>query len=396
VRYTQYFNITPAVCSPPTVCLAGTCIYFEYTATGIKFLGYGHRVTVTILASDVLPTRLGAYSDTSGEFAIDFNPPTVGAVISRNFALTDTFIEFELQPSTGVNFNIRVDYDLAPGETAANDFCAYGTRLKASVQSAEVITEALIATALLAAPEFEWVTIAIGALFGLTWVPGNVCAGPPPPIPRFDASDFIIGTDIPLPQTFTKLWTLWEALNWSRVCECIPATGINPPAKPFPPPVYGLPPDTVAAPPVPIVCDETDLCASLNTIMRQLAALQATATSTQFVAQLIQRQAVPFAYVPGVVHPALVGGGEFSVLDLIGLSVTFAVIPPGKESGSTDPITYHQLGKVSLGTAAGWRRSWQPTHSPYLILPIAAAFTRVGYSFADGVVATITELLREP
>ncbi len=351
---------------------------------------------MTILASDTLPTRLGAYSNTSGEFAINFNPPHVGDVVTHDFALTDTFIEFELQPSTGVNFNLRVDYDMAPGETTANDFCAYGTRLQPSIMNAEVVTGALITAALLPFPEFEWIAIALDALVGLTWVPGNVCAGPPPSIPHFDPSDFIIGTDIPLPQTFTKLWTLWEALNWNRVCECIPATGTNPPAVPFPPPTYGVPPDTVALPPGPVVCDNTDLCASLNAIMRQLEALQATATSTQFVAQLIQRQAVPFAYVPGAIHSALSGGGEFSVVDLIGLAVSLDVIPAGHESGSTDPVTYHQLGKISLGTANGWRRSWQPTHNPYLILPVAAAFTKVGYQFTGGVIATITELIREP
>jgi hypothetical protein len=111
--------------------------------------------------------------------------------------------------------------------------------------------------------------------------------------------------------------------------------------------------------------------------------------------RVIQRQGVPFGYLHGGVHSELSGSGEISIVDLLGVAVTFDVLPPGHESGSTDPTTYHQLGKISLGTSDGWRRSWQPTHSPYLILPVTAAWTRLGYHFADGVIATITELRRE-
>lgn len=223
--YTQYFNITPAVCGPPTVCAAGTCVYFENTMVGMFFLGYGHHVTVTILASDVLPTRLGAYSNTSGEFAINFNPPHVGDVVTHDFALTDTYIEFELQPNTGFDFNIRVDYDLAPGETSADGFCAYGTRVQSGVQNALIITEGLVAAAAILAPEFAWAEVALGTLIGLTFPAGNVCSGPPPSIPTFSAADFILGTDIPLPSTLPKLMTLFEALMWGNFCECVPASG---------------------------------------------------------------------------------------------------------------------------------------------------------------------------
>src|SRR6266478_2337772 len=148
-NYTQYFNITPAVCSTPTVCAAGTCIYFEAGITGLVYLGYGHRVTVTIQASDVLPTRLGAYSNTSGEFAIDFNPPHVGDHVQHDFPLTDTFVEFELQPSTGVDFNIKVEYSQAPGETVANGFCAYGTEPNPSAALISTVTGAVVDAAII-------------------------------------------------------------------------------------------------------------------------------------------------------------------------------------------------------------------------------------------------------
>jgi hypothetical protein len=111
---------------------------------------------------------------------------------------------------------------------------------------------------------------------------------------------------------------------------------------------------------------------------------------------LIQRQGVPFGYIAGASHSALSGSGDFNVSAIIGLAVTFTAGLGLFSPRPGDPDTYHQLGKISIGTADGWERSWQPTHSPYLILPISGAVTRVGWSFAPGLVATITELIREP
>jgi len=191
-----------------------------------------------------------------------------------------------------------------------------------------------------------------------------------------------------------QLWDALRAVMWPSFCQCTPGGGGAPPPVDYVPPDPPQPPHW---PPTPAVdCDDTSLCALVQQLARSVASLQQTVNQDYTIDTLVQRQGVPFGYVPGTVHSALSGNGEFPVAGILGLAVTLDVFPAGHESGSTDPITYHQLGKVSVGTVAGWRRSWQPTHNPYLILPIAGAFTRVGYSFVGGVVATITELLREP
>lgn len=395
--YTQYFHIGPSV-SSVSVCLAGTCAYFPISApTGSLFqLGYGHRVTVTLLASDSPPTRLGAYSNTSGEFAIDMNPPVVNVPASHDFPLTDTYIEFEFQPTTGFDFNIRVDYELAPGESAGS-FCAYGTRIQPGNQNTEVITEAIIALAVEGlAPEFFWVPTILAGLIGLSWVPGNVCSGPPPSIPHFDATDFFLGTDIPLPATLPKLFTLFEALQWPRLCECLPASGSDPPAIPFPPPRDGLPPANAPGPAAPITCDGADLCTSLDFIMRQLRTVTAQLAALTTEVTLIQRQGVPFGFVPGATHMSLSGDGHFAVTDLIGLKVDYTTLPSGATNLHGDPLSYRGLGKVTLGASGGSERSWWPTHPSFLIFPVSAAFTAVAYSIPLGGVVTITELVREP
>ncbi len=397
MTYTQYFNITPPL-TVTTLCLIGSCAYFQKdVGTAIAFLGYGHHVTITLLASTAMPTRIGVYSNTSGEFAIDFMAPAAGQSLSHDFPLTDTYIEFEFQPTSGFDWNVRVDYDLAPGETAGDDFCAYGTRVQPGVQNAEVITEALVAASAIAVPELTWAEVAFGALIGFTWVPGNVCAGPPPSIPPFSPGDFIAGTDIPLPGTFPKLLQLFEAVNWGRVCECIPASGMSPPAVPFPPPTFGAPPSTAPLPPPPLVCDNADICTTLNRLEAELLAVSGAVGRIGLVTNLIQRQEVPFAYVPGAVHPGLSGLGQLATSGILGLACEFTALPLSLLSPAlSDPATYHQIGKLTLGTADGWQRSYEPTHSPYLILGVSGAVTEIGYAFADGVVATLTELVREP
>jgi len=250
-----------------------------------------------------------------------------------------------------------------------------------------------VATALV--PDLVWLEVSFGALIGISWVPGTFCTGPPPDMPQFGPEDFIIGTQIPAPGSLAKFLTALESALWPLYCECLPATGGGPAPITYPPARQPQEPGT-PGPIGPVVCDNTNLCASIDAISRRLTAIGGQLALMRQDVQLIQRQGVPFGYLRGANHSALSGNGEFPVADILGLEVHLDVFPAGHESGSTDPITYHQLGKVSLGTADGWRRSWQPTHNPYLILPVLGAWTRVGYSFVGGVVATITELLREP
>lgn len=111
---------------------------------------------------------------------------------------------------------------------------------------------------------------------------------------------------------------------------------------------------------------------------------------------LVQRQAVPFGYVPGAVHAGLTGSGSLSVSGLIGCKVDMTTIPAsyGVEFGTPDE--HFDLGFVTFGSPDGYPTSKRLDHQPTLLLPArCGAYTDLAYTLAPGVVATITELARE-
>jgi hypothetical protein len=111
---------------------------------------------------------------------------------------------------------------------------------------------------------------------------------------------------------------------------------------------------------------------------------------------LIQRQAVPFGYIPGTVHSGLTGSGVLSVSDLIGAKVDCTTIPASLGIAGTSPAEHFNLGYITWGTADGYPQSVRIEHQPLLSLPSrAGAFTDLAYDLHPGVVATITELKRE-
>lgn len=111
---------------------------------------------------------------------------------------------------------------------------------------------------------------------------------------------------------------------------------------------------------------------------------------------LIQRQSVPFAYVPGTRHVGLVGSGELAVSGLIGLSVILTTVPAYLGNIAGDPPELFDVGYVTLGTADGFTRSNRVDHNPTLIFPVSAAVTTIGYTLEPNVVADVLELVREP
>jgi hypothetical protein len=112
---------------------------------------------------------------------------------------------------------------------------------------------------------------------------------------------------------------------------------------------------------------------------------------------LIQRQSVPFAYVPGTVHTGLSGAGTLSVQGLIGAKVAFTTLPSELGRVGTSPVELFDAGFITWGTADGYPQSEHLEHSPQLSLPArCSAFTSLAYDLHPGVVVTITELVREP
>lgn len=112
---------------------------------------------------------------------------------------------------------------------------------------------------------------------------------------------------------------------------------------------------------------------------------------------LIQRQGVPFGYVPGIVHAALSGAGTLSIQGILGAKVTVTTLPASLGRAGTTPVEYFDMGFLTFGTPDGYPAAYRLERSPQLLLPArCSAFTQLAYDLPPGVVITLTELLREP
>lgn len=276
-------------------------------------------------------------------------------------------------------------------------YCQYGTQPKGSTTRGIIITTGLIDLMLVAIGVGPWAAIVFDTFVGQTLWGGQLCADLPPLMPNFVDSDFIGGLpNVADPRSRDKFWTALQCVAWPYFCQCNPGPGGGSPAPHDPPPPVWIKPDPAPDGPTIIDCDGTDLCALFNSLARQIAAQSAQISRIDNITTLIQRQEVPFAYIDSTAHSGLSGDGELAVQGLIGVSVAFTTVPGnlGLESGTPQANLF--LGRINFGTAEGWERREVLTANPQLILPISGAFTRVGYSLTPGVVATITELVREP
>lgn len=134
---------------------------------------------------------------------------------------------------------------------------------------------------------------------------------------------------------------------------------------------------------------QTACCPPDDTVMGLLLRTLQTVT-------LIQRESVPFAYIRGTAHAGLHDNGFIDVQGLLGIIVTLTTTPGwvGVESG--EPNALFEAGWFNWGTADGYSERVAIHASPQISLPAAAGqYTRVGYTLSPGVVATITELVRE-
>ena len=110
---------------------------------------------------------------------------------------------------------------------------------------------------------------------------------------------------------------------------------------------------------------------------------------------LIQRQAVPFAYIYGPSHSSLSGNGAIAVFGLLGVKVDVTAAPGRLGQTDGDPVTLWDAGWINLGTADGFGPRQFITSDPLVLLPVSSAVTIIGYSIPDDVTVTITELWRE-
>jgi hypothetical protein len=282
------------------------------------------------------------------------------------------------------------------GSFTTTTYCGYGTQVQTSLPGIVTLLPNILLT-IFGAVTDGWGAAAIGFFAGQTLNLQNLCGSQRVAAVELTAADFIAMAGWPVTplsveatQKFWQ-WLLWAA--WPYFCECVPGS-----PSPTSPPVVIQPPPTGVrpGPPVAISCTNNDLCSTLNSLALQLNALAQMLVTIRATDTLIQRQSVPFAYVPGTVHSGLSGTGTITVTDVLGLKVDSTSIPGYLSSNMAPVPSYFRLGELSMGTVDGWTRRVLVTHDPHLFLDIDGDIDRVGYLFELGVVATITELVREP
>jgi hypothetical protein len=275
-------------------------------------------------------------------------------------------------------------------------YCAYGTQIKSSVPNwVALVPDALVVIVGAVTDGWGWPIAALflGQNLNLT----SLCGAPRPAEPVFTASELLgLQTFPPDPGTIAlgaKAWQWLQWAAWPTFCQCTPGspTPVSPPVIVQPPPT-GAPPGPLAT----FTCDTEDLCAKVQALTLAVSALAQSQASMASLVTLIQRQSVPFAYVPGTLHSGLSGSGTITITDCLGLSVNATSIPTWLSATMAPVNSYYRLGEISLGTSDGWIRRMVVTHDPHLFLDLDADLTTVGYLFEPGVVANIQELVREP
>lgn len=279
-------------------------------------------------------------------------------------------------------------------DAATIPYCQYGTEANPDANVDIAVGSGLIDTAVALAlgltgqvELIPFVETALAAIEG-SLAFGVDCSTLPPPAEPLDLTD---------PTVFQpeKMLQWFKNAVWHFYCQCTPApTGSPDPVTPVPPVVIA-PPNTPGTQ-TPEVCDNGDICSTLNQMQQTLAAILAQLSYGRRDVQIFQRNANPFAYINGTLHTGLVGVGTLAVADLVGVVTTATTIPAGISSDMATPTDYFVLGHLSFGTADGWSKSVRITHNPHLMLPIGSEVTQIAYTLRPGVTINLQELLPEP
>lgn len=112
---------------------------------------------------------------------------------------------------------------------------------------------------------------------------------------------------------------------------------------------------------------------------------------------LIQRQAVPFAYIASTVHAGLTGAGSISIADLLGVQIAITTDSTHLGVEGTSPAELFDRGWITFATSDGAMHSTRLEHAAQLIMPCqAGVYTTLYYDLHPLITVSITELLREP
>ncbi len=159
-----------------------------------------------------------------------------------------------------------------------------------------------------------------------------------------------------------------------------PTTPANPPV-----PTTGLPDFPLEA-----ACTTQDICNLAQQINSSL-------TLTRRMVDLIQRQEVPFAFLPGTAASGLTGSGNVAVQGITGLLATLTSVP--STWGATTDVPRRlvpKVGELRWVTPNGFAEELQLHYDSEVFRNPPPSVTAVHYSVRPGITLTLQPLLREP
>lgn len=276
------------------------------------------------------------------------------------------------------NYTVEIQYS----DLGAPGYCQYGTEPAPTAPLVTLVTEAGVAAVctLLGAP---WLEVLFAPLIGYALDTGVLCGSGPPTMPPISAQSLL--DDIQ-----SKL-VVFEAALWYSVCQCTPAPSGSPPPTSYPIVVVVQPPGW--PPPPNYACDNTNICATLQLILKRLDELstsqQINVTSTTTV---VNSPSV-LAYQLGAVHAGLTDSGSIAVSGLVGVRVEVTSGTPGIVLPGNPPYYWDQ-GWLSVSDGGALLLEHRITHaSAEWFPPEARLASVVGYYANPGVELQISELI---
>jgi hypothetical protein len=158
-----------------------------------------------------------------------------------------------------------------------------------------------------------------------------------------------------------------------------------------------VPPTEAPEQPVDLVLPDGWDCSTVEDLCLRLSQMDQRLSWLYSLLTLIQRQALPYAFINGAPSTGLTGDGTVSVSGITGLLVTLTSVP--SVWGWTNDVprrSIPKVGAIAFSTAAGNDDERQVHYDAQLVLQPPPSTTSVRYSFRPGVTATVTPLLREP
>jgi hypothetical protein len=358
-----------------TATITGTC-----TGLGSTTQQFTMRL-VNSASTTCYQTTVGFLggATTAGPFNITVGIPS-GSWSCTNWVLwsLEVYTNQYVNPPVGTTVTVTITGAGIPDPSP----CAYGTQPATTAGAVTIITEFLVATVVtaLGAP---WLEALFAPLIGWALDTGILCGTGPPAMPAITPQTLLADVQ-------SKLAFL-EAAAWYSICQCIPATGSNPPPIPYTPPTLTQP--TGWPPPAGYTCSNSDICTTLQLVLKRLDQLSTSQSIRVDQTTNVLPGGAGVRYKAGTVHSGLTGSGNITVSDCIGFRIELTAGTP-EATRPGNPTYLWDVGWASINDGGAMLQETRVTRSSYEWFPVAATLgTSFGYFANPGLTLQMTELL---